>query len=452
MNRIKQLIVLLMLVPFVNLMAQTNERSLQYYRNPGFDGLNVFETPKDNEVEFDGVKVRVGGDFALQFQSLDHSNADGAPQLVELGSNVNLPTANLNLDVQLYDGVRMHLSTYLSSRHHNETWVKGGYLQIDKLDFIKEGFAESIMDIASIRAGVGEINYGDAHFRRSDNARAIYNPFVGNYIMDAFTTEPFMELNFQPSDFLIVGGVTNGLLNPTVNKAKTAWGTGAYTGTAEWKPTFYGKLGYDGQINDDLRLRLTASIYSNGATDNGNHLYSGDRAGARYYDVFANIESDSSAVNTDFRSGRFNPGFSKETAFQINPFVKFKGLEFFGIFEQTTGGSGADGMKDGSYTQLGAELLYRFGSTDQFYVGGRYNSISGNDEYADGNPKPATKEINRINFGGGWFMTKNTLVKLEYVSQQYNENFVGTWGNPNAPTALTEGKFNGIVIEAVLGF
>ena len=34
-----------------------------------------------------------------------------------------------------------------------------------------------------------EINYGDAHFRRSDNGNAIYNPFVGNYIMDAFTTE-----------------------------------------------------------------------------------------------------------------------------------------------------------------------------------------------------------------------------------------------------------------------
>ena len=45
------------------------------------------------------------------------------------------------------------------------------------------------MQIATLRVGHFEINYGDAHFRRTDNGNAIYNPFVGNYIMDAFTTE-----------------------------------------------------------------------------------------------------------------------------------------------------------------------------------------------------------------------------------------------------------------------
>lgn len=42
-----------------------------------------------------------------------------------------------------------------------------------------------------------ENNYGDAHFRRSDNAQAIYNPFVGNLIMDAFTTEVGAELYYR---------------------------------------------------------------------------------------------------------------------------------------------------------------------------------------------------------------------------------------------------------------
>ena len=46
-----------------------------------------------------------------------------------------------------------------------------------------------LFEIATVRVGHIEINYGDAHFRRSDNGNAIYNPFVGNYIMDAFTTE-----------------------------------------------------------------------------------------------------------------------------------------------------------------------------------------------------------------------------------------------------------------------
>jgi len=71
---------------------------------------------------------------------------------------------------------------------------KRGYIQFDKLDFISEGFLSGVMDITSIKFGLDEINYGDAHFRRTDNAKAINNPFVGNYLMDAFTTEAFGEV------------------------------------------------------------------------------------------------------------------------------------------------------------------------------------------------------------------------------------------------------------------
>ena len=48
---------------------------------------------------------------------------------------------------------------------------------------------KSIMKYTTLRVGHFEINYGDAHFRRSDNGNSMYNPFVGNYILDAFTTE-----------------------------------------------------------------------------------------------------------------------------------------------------------------------------------------------------------------------------------------------------------------------
>lgn len=56
----------------------------------------------------------------------------------------------------------MHLRTYLSARHHNEAWVKGGYIQVDDLDFIKEGFAANIMKHARVKIGMDEINYGDS--------------------------------------------------------------------------------------------------------------------------------------------------------------------------------------------------------------------------------------------------------------------------------------------------
>ena len=49
-------------------MAQTE--SLQYFRQNDQRGINVFETPKENDVEFEKLKVGVGGAFALQFQGL----------------------------------------------------------------------------------------------------------------------------------------------------------------------------------------------------------------------------------------------------------------------------------------------------------------------------------------------------------------------------------------------
>ncbi|TXD48836.1 hypothetical protein [Polaribacter sp. IC073] len=425
-----------------------NAQKTQYLRQAGYDGLNVFETKKTNDVEFEKLSIKVGGDFAIQFQAVDHSN--NMDNLTAIGGNVNLPTANLNFDVQLSDGVRMHLRTFLSSRNHNETWVKGGYIQMDKLDFIKKDFLKNIMAVTTLKIGVEELNYGDAHFRRTDNAMAIYNPFVGNYIMDSYTVEPFIEVTIQPKDYLIVAGISNGLFHPSVDKTVTPWGANTIVGEKDLKVTFYGKLGIDRQVNEALRVRLTGSVISESGYDNGDHLYSGDRAGSRYYDVFSYNNNGEFVSGGNF-SGRFNPGFKNNTSYQINPFLQYKGLEFFGIYE-TSKGSKVAGNEKGSFTQVGTELLFRFGKIGQFYVGGRYNSVQGNADYASGATKPNDQKITRTNFGGGWFMTKNILMKAEYVTQSYNSD--ATAWSPNAwtPAILSGAKMDGVVLEAVISF
>lgn len=381
-----------------------------------------FEAPKKS-CTFEGMKVKVGGDFALQFQALDHSTGSLTDTLVTLGNNLNLPTANLNLDVLLADGVKMHLRTYLSARHHREAWVKGGHLIIDKLDFISEGFLSGVMKYTTIKVGLDEINYGDAHFRRTDNARAIANPFVGNYIMDAFATEAFGEIYFRSNGFIGMLGLTNGHLNQTVLKA---------VGVDD-KVSLYGKLGYDRSFGDDLRVRLTGSVYSNQG-DSRKYLYGGDRAGSRYYSVLQKLN----ATVNDF-TGRFNPDFKKLTAIQFNPFVKFKGAELFGVYEIASGSSGGTDDFKGSYNQLGVELLYRFGKEERFYVGGRYNMVTGKQTETS-----EDRKIDRINIGAGWFLTKNVITKIEYVQQTYSgEGWTGT---------LMDGKFNGVMVEAAISF
>lgn len=442
MRTLTKLFAIVLTLALVQTMS-AQQPNIQYFRTPGQAGLNVFEVGKKGDQQaYDGLKVRVGGDFALQYQFLDHeADVNTGFTLVPVGNSVNLPTANLNLDAQLGNGLRVHLRTYLSSRHHNESWVKGGYLQVDRLDFIKDGFLDGLMNVMTIKAGVDNFSYGDAVYRRTDNANAIYNPFVGNYLMDNNTAEPFFELQFFPGDFIALAGIGTGILNPTVIKT---------TEDTKYPPAFWLKLGWDSQLKDDLRIRLTGSLYRCSGYASGYRIYGGDRAGGRYYKVL-DYKNDAGVATTNDFTGRVNPNLRNLTAIQINPFVKFMGLEFFGVYEIASGYAGGaedneDAFEKGTYTQLGLELLYRFGANERFFVGGRYNSVTGADSYDNSGTAPADKTVSRINAGAGWFVTDNVLTKLEYVSQTYDENWTSAAGN------LVNGKFNGLMIEAVIGF
>lgn len=418
---ILSLSVLLMSLFMVEASTAQQTRDLQYYRSPDKTGLNVFETSKETDIEFDGLKVRIGGANTLQFQALSNDNDNPA----QLEPNFNLATSNLDIDVQLDSGLRMHLRTYLSSRHHAEAWVKGGYLQVDRLDFVSEGFLDNLMDKVTIKVGHMEINYGDTHFRRTDNGQAIYNPFVGNYIMDSFTTEVGGEVYYQDNGFIAMVGLTNGKLN----QSTVASGI-------DTKPSFVGKLGYDSQINEDLRIRLTGSIYTTSQAERI-YLYAGDRAGSRYYNT-ANGGDFNARFDPSFALSGFAPGGpvgGENTSIMINPFIKFQGLEIFGVFENISGKRNTE-TDTRSFQQYGAEVIYRFGETENVYLGGRYNLVTG--ELASGDDV----EISRINIGGGWFLTNNVLAKVEYVSQDYTD----------FPGQLADNAFNGLMIEAVISF
>jgi len=399
----------------------SQKRDIDNFRFPDQRGIDVFEAPKDSINTFNGIYVRVGGSSTLQLQGLEHENS-GAVELIEIGTNFNLATANLDLDVVLAEGLRMHLRTYLSSRHHPEPYVKGGYLQIDGLNFISEGFLDEFMNYTTLKIGHMENNYGDAHFRRSDNSQTIYNPFVGNLIMDGFTTEVGAELYYRRGGFLSMVGFTNGKLNQSVDNPDTG---GA---------SFLAKLGYDSQINEDFRFRLTGSIYTTGAVRRS-YLYSADRTGSRYYLVLEDIDA---SARENFRSGRYNPALNnKITAIMFNPFLKYKGLELFGTIETATGKANSE-VDERTANQFAGELIYRFGKNEKFYIGGRYNKVKSEDISG------YDIEISRTQFAAGWFLTKNVLAKFEYVSQKY-DGF-------DPSSIYDEGKFNGFMIETVISF
>jgi hypothetical protein len=405
--------------------------NIQYLRPQDKRGLNVFETPKDPGVEFKGFRLDFGAAFASQTQRLTHRNTAvpnvvngvNANQLQDIGFGFNTSTANATLHAQLAPGVRVQLTSYLSSRHHNETWVKDGYIQIDQSP-IDLAPLKMLFEIATVKVGHMEINYGDAHFRRSDNGNAIYNPFVGNYILDSFTTEIGGEAYLKlPQGLLAMAAITGGEIRGTV------------VTEGQRDPAIIGKLGVDRQVRKDLRVRLTGSMYRTKEAMSST-LFGGDRAGSRYYWVMENATATESA---QFTSGLINPGFkNKVTAFQVNPFVKFRGLEIFGVIERAEGKASTE-VTERTFRQHAVDAVYRFFRDEQMFVGVRYNKAQGELPGITGDAGARRWQI-----AGGWFVTPALLAKLEYVDQEY-------FGYPDA-NKLNGGRFKGLVAEGVVGF
>lgn len=406
---------------------------IQRIRHQDQRGINVFEAPKNDVIPFDGFRLDFGAAFTQQFQDLSHSNTSTAVmagtvntnQLIGIGAGFNNAVANLYVNAQLAPGIRVAMTSYLSSRHHNETWVKDGYILVDESP-IDLAILNSIMKYTTLRVGHFEINYGDSHFRRTDNGNAMYNPFVGNLIMDAFTTEVGGEVYVRRNGLMAMAGVTGGEVK------------GQVTAPEKRAPSFIGKLGFDKQILPGVRTRLTGSVYTTEKSAS-NTLFSGDRAGSRYYSV---LENTTSVEASQFRSGMFVPGFSsKITAFQINPFVKVGGLEAFGVIESAKGRSATE-TTERSVKQLSADVVYRFLAGEKLYVAGRHNTVSGRLPGVAFAAKDV--KVQRQQLSAGWFITPLMMLKAEYVTQKYLD-FPGT-------DIRNGGKFNGFVMEGVVAF
>ncbi|MTK51931.1 hypothetical protein [Paludibacter sp.] len=435
-------------------------------------GINVFETPKTH-VEFTAPHVSFGASIAMPYIALKQSNNVVAnvasttdatktianPQtLFKNSSNFALSQANLYINSYLADGVTLNLTLYLASKHHNETWVKGGYVQFDKVPFLKLDLLDKIMQYTTVKLGQMEVNYGDAHFRRSDGGNAIYNPFMENYIMDEFATEIGAEADVNYNGIVGVAAITNGNLNPSLAYIDTTQATYKYSNGLH-NPSWILKLGYDKQFTDKFRARLTGSVYTT-AGSLSNTLFGGDRTGSNYSAVMYNAAPGTS---TAF-NGRYNPGLSdKLTTFMGNLFLRYKPMdmlvvESFTTIESAKGRTAAE-KNERTANQFATDVVLRFGHNENFFAGARYNTlsadvaasakvttVSGAYTYVTQDAWPAyTIKINRIAISGGWFMTKNIMAKVEWVKQKYTDV-------PNVNYIFNGAQFQGLTAEAIISF
>lgn len=275
------------------------------------------------------------------------------------------------------------------------------------------------MEFTTLRVGHFEVNYGDAHFRRSDNANGIRNPFAENLILDAFTTEIGADVTVRKGALLAVLGFTDGQIS------------GGVTNPDGKSLAFLGKVGVDQSLGPALRGRLTVSTYQNDDAGRAT-LYGGDRAGSAYWAIMDNPDGGA------FTNGRVNPRFTEEIrAYQVNPFVKVGPVELFGVLEWAEGRT-AQETAQRSVTQYAGDAVVRF-LDDRLYAGGRYNTLKGELLTQD-----VDQTVDRFVMSGGWFVTPNVLLKAEYVNQTFE-------GFPEA-NILNGGEFDGLVFQGVVAF
>lgn len=435
-----------------------------YWRPYDKRGINQFETSKDTGFAYDGMRIRLGAGFTQQFQGLKHKNPNAlnntvgaysssgsvaGNKLKDITPGFQTAQANLYLDVQLAPGITMNVTTYLSSKHHNEAWVKGGYIQFDKLPF-NNAFLDRIMKYTTIKIGHFEVDYGDAHYRRSDGGNAIYNPFMESYIMDAYATEIGGEIYVKHNGLFGMVGLTAGMIKGNVD---SLYYKSNPDNDLKKQPSILLKAGFDKQVAEHVRVRVSASYYGNQSCGS-NTLYGGDRTGSNYQFVMelasSNPSSTTGAGTPLAFSGRFNPGFTKKiNSGMLNAFVKTYGLEVFGTYEKSSGRAASESdTRDAS--QYAVDAVYRFFPKENVFIGARYNAVTARPiNNATGTGAGAITydkdiKVDRVALAAGWFLTNNILLKGEYVIQKYKDFPVADY--------RAGGQFKGYVVEAVVGF
>ena len=305
------------------------------------------------------------------------------------------------------------------------------------------------MEIATIKIGHMEVNYGDAHFRRSDGGQALYNPFMESYIMDAFATEIGGEVYLKKNGLFGMIGLSGGMIKGNIDSAAKGMANGEIVDDNQKRsPSIYLKGGFDKQLTDAVRVRMSGSFYHNGsAAGSGLTLYGGDRTGSNYQNVMEKWKDGNGATYSSTAiafSGRMNPGFSKKVdAIMLNGFLKARGLELFGTYETAKGRTKTE-INDRKANQIAIDGVYRFGKAEKTFLGVRYNIASMRLANTAAVTYTDNVKLDRTAFAGGWFLTKNILLKAEYVIQQYKDF--------PAQDHRNSGKFKGYVVEAVVGF
>lgn len=345
--------------------------------------------------------------------------------------------ANIEFMLTLGDGdIDIFFDGLLATqRHPSLWWGNNGYMYIRQIpgnSFLTK--INPLLKHIDIKAGNFFANFGEHQFTRTINGDAHRNPLVGNAVVSPLGTEPGMEIYHDGNGYGLMVGAGVGAPEQDFQSAR------GYS--------FRAKAWFDKIEN----VYLSASYYTvdhESGVNRGTNLFRRERHGSSYGGVW-NLNNDNSGSGEG--PGQARPGNGRElTAWEINAIVTpFKGNKISAYF-----GKAQDlGPNPNNFGESGDEKWsYYSGEVKQylsetFYLAGRYSNI----RYSEFLTADNKGDVNRFQLGFGSFITKNLLLKAEYVYQNATGFNEGTTGVVTSVDVGMSPKFSGVVLELGVSF
>lgn len=324
---------------------------------------------------------------------------------------------------------------YLSSRNHpSTTYGNEGYMILhgvpENLESLK--FLEPVLNKVDLKAGHFLVDFGDNKDHRSNNAIVQKNPLVGNFVVDPNIVSIGMQVSSKPGTrFGWLVGVNNGTTTEdwTVGRGFAANG----------KLIFY----------PVKPLRASVSYMTADQSDNATkaaggsslQMFSGNRSGERYAGVMGGGQAPGNVfpqAGEKFSAAQFDLTFDDAD-------LPIKLYGHVGRTEDKDINGTAAGTPEETWSYYAGDVVYKI--TPALYAAARYSGAT--TEMLNG--RETGGKVNRIQAGGGFWLTKNMLMKLEYVTQKYSGFREGDMVNNNIQ-AWRDPEFHGFVAEVSFAF
>ena len=387
--------------------------------------------------ENDNTKLYITVNTVGTAQALNHKNAFDTKgnELAKVSAGFQNAFGDLGFIGKFgkNEEITVVFDMYLASRNHpSQTYGDEGYILLrgvpENLQSLK--FLEPVLDKVDLKAGQMLVDFGDAAQHRSNNAITQKNPLVGNFVVDPNIVSIGMQASSKPGKRV---GWLVGLSNGTTTENWSAGRGLAYNGKLILYPI--------------KSLRTSVSYISTDQSDNplntagGSTLqmFSGNRSGERYAGILGGGQAPGNV---------FPQAGEKFSAAQVDfTFDNGSPIKLYGHYGRTQDldiNGSAPGTPEEKWAYYAADAQYNV--TKDLYAAVRYSGA----QVSELAGATSDGKVNRIQLGGGLWLTKNMLVKVEYVHQKYAgfsegqivNNGIQAWRNPEFSGVISEVSFS----------